>query len=131
PRRPRPLTLVGGVRRTPTVQRGVMVLLIHPHHPPPWDPLFGQPAQRLRGRRRVVGAGGRHHHGQQQPQRVHDDVPLAALHLLVGVVAARLAALRGRDRLAGEAPGRRGPPPARPLADLLPQRVATPRQRRG
>jgi hypothetical protein len=50
-------------------------------------------------------AGSRDGDGQQQDQRVHDDVPLAALKLLAAVVAHGGAAGGGLDRLAVDAGG--------------------------
>jgi hypothetical protein len=53
------------------------------------------------------------------PQRVHGEVPLAALDLLRRLIAACLAALLRRDRLAVDAARRGRTPPALLLPDLL------------
>src|SRR5581483_7411529 len=79
--------------------------------------------QHLRGRRAIVGTGGRHRYRQQQPQRVHDDVTLAARDLLVAVVAAGAADLGALDRLGVDAAGAGGRVTPRLHTDRFAHRV--------
>ena len=55
----------------------------------------------------VLDAGGMNDAAQQQAQRVDQDVALAAVDLLAGIVAARAAAFAGPDRLAVDDAGGR------------------------
>ena len=55
----------------------------------------------------VLDAGGMNDAAQQQAQRVDQDVALAAVDLLAGIVAARAAAFAGLDRLAVDDAGGR------------------------
>ena len=104
----------------PRVQPVVVILVVREHHLQPRQVPARRLGEHLRGRPAVVHVGGRHHHGDQQPQRVHQDMAFAAVDLLAAVGAALLAALGRLDQLAvdgggdwGSAPGRLGPGPAR------------------
>lgn len=76
-----------------------------------------------------------HHHLEQQTQRIHQEVALAAIHLLAAVVAMRPALFGRLDRLAvddggagsGLAPVRLAHALAEDAVNTLPDASATPR----
>lgn len=63
--------------------------------PPPVRPV--KPRQQLLGGVPVLNIGGQDQHHQNQPERVHEDMALAAVDFLAGIVAPRLAALGALD----------------------------------
>jgi hypothetical protein len=70
-----------------------------------------------------VGRGRRDQDDQQQSERIHDDMTLAAPQLLAAVVAPKAADLAALDRLAVDAPGPRRRPPTGRLSHPLTQGV--------
>jgi site-specific DNA recombinase len=110
----------------PLVQPVVPVLVVGVDHRQSRELLRGQLPQHSRGVRAVVEVGRRHRHRQQQPQRVHHDMPLAALDLLVPVVPGRPADLARLDALRVDGGGARRRLPAGGRPDLLAQRIDDP-----
>ena len=102
----------------PGIQGVIAVLVIRPELLQPGECPLGQLPQHLRRRGPVVRRGGGDGHRQDQPQRVHDDVPLAAVEPLATIESVRAADLGGLDGLAVDAPGRGGRLAAGPAADL-------------
>ena len=114
------------VQTQPGVQSIVVILVIREHHPQPRQIPAGRLGEHRRGGAAVVHIGGRHHHGDQQPQRVHQDMALAAVDLLAAVLADLLSALGRLDRLAVDGGGAGRWLPTGPDADLLTQRIENP-----
>src|SRR5581483_7922006 len=118
----------------PAVQLGAVVLGVRLHHLQARPVLARELREQLPSGLRVIDVGRRDDDRQQQAQRVHDDVALAATDLLAAIGAHLLAALRGLDRLAVDAgdAGRRLPPSlgaelgAQGIEDLLPGAIPTP-----
>ena len=79
----------------------------------------------------VLHRGGGDHHHQQQPERVGDQVALAPVHLLAGVVAAACGrdGVGAAERLRVDDRCRRRQRPLLAAAHLLAQRIVQPVQR--
>ena len=63
-------------------QEGATVASIGPAPAEPWEAPPVQPFKQLRGAVAVTDVGGGHLHSKQQPQRVNQQVALAAVELL-------------------------------------------------
>jgi len=105
----------------PGIQRVVAVLVVRPQLGQPGERPLGQLLKHSRGGRPVVRRGTRDRHRQDQPERIHDEMPLAAVESLAAVIAVRAADLGRLDGLAVDTPGRGRRVSARPAADLAPE----------
>src|SRR5271154_1807091 len=111
------------VQAQPIIQGVIVILVVREDDLQPREVAATHLGEHLLGRTGVVHVGGRHDHGDQQPQRVHEDMPLATVDLLAAVGADLRAALGRLDRLAVDGGGAGRRPAARPEARLLAERV--------
>ena len=126
--------IAGRTLHQPPLEPVVVVLRVGPEQLQPTAVLRSQAGQHLGGACPVVGGGHRDHHDQEQPQGVHDDMPLPTGDLLAPVVAPVVGDLGRLDRLAVDAPGAgarlladgHAHHPTQGVHDLLPGAVAAP-----
>ena len=89
----------------PLGERFAGIAAVHPQDAEPSEPAQ-HPAQHQLRPVAFGGAGGSHGHAEHQPQRVHQQMPLAAFDPLAGVITNAAAMTIGLDALAIEHGGR-------------------------
>ena len=109
------------LRLHPGIQLGPLVAAVTPDHAQAGEVVL-QTVEDLPDAVPVLDVGRRHDHLQRQPQRIHDQVSLAALDLLGGVISSQPPGFRRFHGLAvDDARAGRGLPPLG-SAELPPQR---------
>src|SRR5690606_23642830 len=109
----------------PRRRRGVP--LVGEHGPEPGH-LTLHPVEEVRHALAVVDVGGVDQHGEEQPERVHEDVPLASVDALPAVEPARPADVARLHRLAVDDGGRRARLPPGLPPDGAAEPVEQPRE---